>query len=117
MEGATTSGSLDPTVVHPKGSPANPSWKYRRIVIYTSLAFNLVVLTAIVIGWFFDKQDSRVMQIIAGGSIAQSTAIIGSYVFGAAFENINIMKWFGGGGSFLGNTFNSVTDGENTRVI
>lgn len=116
MDGTETSGStgwLSP----PKGHPANPSWTYRRIVIYVSLVFNVAALTSILVGWFLGKADDVSIQIVAGGSIAQSTAIIGSYVFGAAFENVNIMKWFSG--SNMMNMFSTTKDcdKENTRTI
>lgn len=96
MERTEASGSKGLSVP-PRGHPANPSWKYRRIVIYSSLIFNIVIIGAVTIGWFLGKTDSVVMQIVAGGSIAQSTAVIGSYVFGATFQDVNIMKWFNKG--------------------
>lgn len=115
MERVKTSGSADLSVPR-RGSIANPSWRYRRIVIFSSLVFNIVAITSIIIGWFLNKTDNTAIQIIAGGSIAQSTAVIGSYVFGATFQDINIMKWFNKGFPSFGSD-DDCEDEKSTRRV
>lgn len=91
MDGTTDGGSTAPLIPE---HISKPSWKYRRIIIYGSLVLDALILIAILVGWFLGLEDATVMQIIAGGVIARSTAVIGSYVFGAAFDDMNVMKMF-----------------------
>lgn len=69
-----------------------PKWFYRRIIIFSTLTLDAAILVAIVIGWLLGKAESNTMQWIAGGVIARSMAVVGSYVFQASWEDINVMK-------------------------
>lgn len=90
MDGAGVSGS-EPLI---PDHVAKPSWKHRRIIIYGSLILDAAILIAIITGWFLGLRGETVLEVIAGGVIARSTAVIGSYVFGAAFDDMNVMKMF-----------------------
>lgn len=83
-------------------SIANPSWKYRRLIIFSTLVLDAVLLVCIVGGWLFGVGDSTVAQIVAGGIIARSMAIVGSYVFGATWQDINIAKLLSQGRNLTG---------------
>ena len=70
---------------------ARPSWKIRRTIIVVTLFF-----CALVILWLaFAGHDTSVNQSIASGLILLAGAVIGSYVFGAAWDDLNVMKTFG----------------------
>lgn len=73
---------------------SKPSWIYRRTTVFTCLVFDAILLASIVWGWYKGLADNTAIEILAGGLITQSTAVIGSYVFGATFESINVMKMF-----------------------
>lgn len=89
MEGATTSGSSTAGLAH---EIAKPSWKFRRIVIFATLILDAITIATILTGWLYGLDTNAGIAVIAGSVFAQSTAIIGSYVFGAAWENVGAMK-------------------------
>lgn len=65
-----------------------PSWFHRRIVVYASLIFFGALVAYIVL---MDKQ-SGTSEAIALASIAAMASIIGSYVFGAAWQDVTAMR-------------------------
>lgn len=68
-----------------------PSWAVRRKVIFSTLAF-----CAITVGWMvFKGEDTVLNSTIANGLILLAGGVIGSYVFGAAWDDANVMKSFG----------------------
>lgn len=88
MAGTETGGSKD-------GLPEwleKPKWFYRRCIIFGTLSLDALILIACVTGWFFNKPESQVMSVIAGGVIARSTAVIGSYVFQASWEDVSLTR-------------------------
>lgn len=94
MESVDASGSSGGTSVDIPDHISKPSWIYRRTTVFTTLVFDAIALGAIIYGWYKGLSDNVAIEIVAGGVITQSTAIIGSYVFGATFESINVMKMF-----------------------
>lgn len=74
------------------GGVPRPSWKYRRLTIFGTLLFDAAVITVIVYGWLAGVADANVVTVIAASVIGRSTAVIGSYVFGAAWDDKNFMK-------------------------
>lgn len=81
---------------------ASPSWKYRRIVIYASLVLDALTIATILIGWLYGRNPMAAISVIAGLTIAKDAAIIGSYVFGAAWTDISAMKNFSSIGDAVG---------------
>lgn len=68
-----------------------PSWKIRRRVIASTLAF-----CAATIGWLVIVGESTPLnETIANGLILLAGGVIGSYVFGAAWDDLNVMKTMG----------------------
>ena len=65
-----------------------PSWKNRRIIIIGSLLFCAFCVAYIM----FQGNDTRVNETIALGCFYLAGAIIGSYVFGAAWQDVAIEK-------------------------
>lgn len=96
MEGPATSGSSSIANV------ASPSWKYRRIVIYSSLVLDALTIGTILVGWLAGRNPMAAISVIAGLTIAKDAAIIGSYVFGAAWTDISAMKHFSNIGDSIG---------------
>lgn len=65
-----------------------PIWKNRRRVIFASLAF-----CAALIGYLaFTGEDTRLNETIVIASFGLAGLVIGSYVFGAAWDDANVMK-------------------------
>lgn len=72
---------------------ARPSWKIRRRVIWSTLAF-----CALMVGWLgLMGEDTALNQSIANGLILLAGGVIGSYVFGAAWDDKNVMNALGAG--------------------
>lgn len=68
-----------------------PSWKIRRRIIIATLAF-----CAFVIAYSMVWGDERpVHETIVLGAFALAGAVIGSYIFGAAWDDRNVMKELG----------------------
>ncbi len=64
------------------------SWRYRRLCVFGALAlcaFEIVYLTIV-------GTDTTLNVAIAGGAFALASAVIGSYVFGAAYHDRNLMQ-------------------------
>lgn len=69
-----------------------PSWKNRRRVVIATLVF-----CAAVVGWLVVRGASTPLnETIANGLILLAGGVIGSYVFGAAWDDLNVMKNIGG---------------------
>lgn len=69
-----------------------PSWKIRRRVIWATLVF-----CAAVIGWLaVAGPDTELNRTIANALIFLGGAVISSYVFGAAWDDMNVMRHLGG---------------------
>lgn len=75
-----------------QGPAYKPSWKNRRWVIFKSLYFCAAVEVVLLSTAFFGIESSALLVTIAGGNRAMATAIIASYVFGAAWEDISLWK-------------------------
>lgn len=71
-----------------------PSWRIRRRVIIATLLFcagEIVYLT----GW---GQDTDLASTIANGVLILAGSVIGAYVFGAAWDDRNVMTAMRRGG-------------------
>lgn len=69
-----------------------PSWKIRRRVIWSTLVF-----CAGMIGWLaIAGEDSELNRTIANALIILGGGTVSSYVFGAAWDDMNVMKLLGG---------------------
>lgn len=67
------------------------SWAIRRRVVFGTLAFCASGVTYLTI---WGGPDSRLHETIASGLIALAGAVIGAYVFGAAYDDRNrIRSW------------------------
>ena len=64
-----------------------PSWKYRRRVVFGTLIFCALAITWLVVR----GEDIRLHETIAIGLIGLAVSVIGSYVFGAAWDDRNVM--------------------------
>ncbi len=94
-----------------------PSWFYRRILIYSTLGLDAAILIAIIIGWFLNLKENVAIQIIAGGILFRSMAILGSYVFNATWQDINLAKIVGSKFGGMSSVIEGVVDGQSTRRI
>lgn len=68
-----------------------PSWRIRRRVVALTLLFcagEIVYLT----GW---AGDTDLAKTIASGILILAGSVIGSYVFGATWDDSNVMRWGG----------------------
>ena len=74
---------MAPRVNPPRLPPLNPNWRVRRRIVHATLAFCggiiVYVLTA--------GQDSSVAEAAVSGAYLLAGAVIGSYVFGAVWED------------------------------
>jgi len=75
---------------HPneEGSTWKPKWINRRTVIFTALTF--CALTVVYCLW--KGEDTKIAETAITMSYFLAGSIIGSYVFGAAYENVGISK-------------------------
>lgn len=69
-----------------------PKWENRRRVIFGTLIFDALVIVALLAGWYYGLADHAFISVIAGAVILRSTAIIASYVWGAAWEDIRLWQ-------------------------
>lgn len=64
-----------------------PSWRYRRGLVFAVSAF-----CAMVIAYLTARgQDTRLAESIASGAFLLLGTVVGSYVFGAAWDDKNVM--------------------------
>lgn len=68
-----------------------PSWKVRRRIIIATLLF-----CAFLVGYITVWGDDRsVLEVIVFCSFGLALSVIGSYIFGAVWDDKNVMKEFG----------------------
>jgi hypothetical protein len=73
-------------------SEYRPVWENRRKVIFGSLYFcALVEIMLLAMAWF-GVESSAMLVTIAGANKFLATAVIGSYVWGATWEDISLWK-------------------------
>jgi amino acid transporter len=65
-----------------------PSWKVRRAIIFLTLIFCAFWIGYLVVA----GEDSRLHETIAQGLLLLAASTIGSYVFGAVFDDKNVMN-------------------------
>lgn len=65
-----------------------PSWKNRRKVLFITLLFNMFCISYIMIL----GEDNNINEVIVMWSFILSGTCIGSYVFGATWQDINLHK-------------------------
>lgn len=63
-------------------------WKYRRAVVFLTLAFCFGSLTYLLLF----GNDSRLHDTMAWGSYGLAGSVIGCYVFGATWHDTSLMK-------------------------
>ncbi len=68
-----------------------PPWKVRRRLVIVTLAFCAGVIMFL-IGW---GEDTELNRAIATGAMLLSGSVLGSYVFGAAWDDKNVMAQLG----------------------
>lgn len=71
-----------------KDTDTKPSWKVRRSLVVLTLLFCAVVISKIV----YSEWDSTTAQVALFGAFGLAFATIGSYVFGAIWDDSNFMK-------------------------
>lgn len=70
---------------------AKPEWAKRRRVIYAALLF-----CAGMVVWIVAKGgESSLYETVVTASFVLAGSVIGSYVFGAAWDDANVMKYLG----------------------
>lgn len=69
-----------------------PSWKIRRRIVIATLGFCAGCIVYLMI---YGQADSRLHETIAYGLIGTAISTIGSYVFGAAWDDSNVMRTLG----------------------
>lgn len=69
-----------------------PSWKVRRRIVIAALGFCAGCIVYLMI---YGQADSRLHETIAYGLFGTAISVIGSYVFGAAWDDKNVMKTLG----------------------
>lgn len=69
-----------------------PSWKIRRRIVIATLGFCAGCITYLMI---CGQADSRLHETIAYGLFGTGISVIGSYVFGATWDDMNVMKTLG----------------------
>lgn len=72
-----------------------PSWRIRRTIIVATLIFCAVEIAYLTIC----GKDTRLSETIANGLVILAGSVIGDYVFGAVWDDRNIMAMSRGGGS------------------
>lgn len=65
-----------------------PSWRIRRAIIFATLIFCAFWLGYLVMF----GEDTRLHETIAQGLLLLAASTIGSYVFGAVFDDRNVMQ-------------------------
>lgn len=60
-----------------------PSWYFRRKIILATLIFSAIIVTYLTVY----GEDNRLNESIANGLILLSASVIGSYVFGAVWND------------------------------
>lgn len=68
-----------------------PSWKNRRRVVFGTLAYCAVLVAYIVIS----GNDTRLNETAVTGLLVLAGSVVGSYVFGAVWNDKNIMQNLG----------------------
>lgn len=64
-----------------------PSWKHRRRIVYAALIYCAVALAYII----YDGTDTALYAQVALGLLGLAATIIGTYVFGAVWDDKNVM--------------------------
>lgn len=66
-----------------------PSWKIRRRIIYSALTFCALLIAALTTGTVLMGVDTALAGTIALGAFGLAGSVIGSYIFGAAWDDKN----------------------------
>lgn len=69
-----------------------PSWKIRRRVVIATIGFCMGCIVYLMVK---GEADSRLHETIAMGVIGLFISTVGSYVFGAAWDDKNVMSSLG----------------------
>lgn len=69
-----------------------PTWTNRRRTIFGSLVFDALIVAAVITGWLFGIEVNASVAAIVSALVVKDLAIIASYVFGAAWEDIQLWK-------------------------
>lgn len=72
----------------PQPETGRPSWRIRRRIIIATLTF----CAGIIIYLLWKGDDTRLNQDIANGVLILGGSVIGAYVFGATWDDLNVMQ-------------------------
>lgn len=72
----------------PQPDTGRPSWRIRRRIIVATLAF----CAGVILWLLWRGEDSRLNQDIANGVLLLGGSVIGAYVFGATWDDMNVMR-------------------------
>lgn len=72
-------------------NPGRPSWTIRRRIIHATLLF----CAGMVIWIVLRDQDTSVAETVVTSSFILAGSVIGAYVFGAAWDDANVMRHMG----------------------
>lgn len=73
---------------------SKPSWKIRRRIIIATLLFCATVVVALTVATIAGGLDTALAGTIALGVLGLAASTIGSYVFGAAWDDRNTMRLY-----------------------
>lgn len=73
------------------GKPVRPTWDKRRRIIHLTLLF----CAGVIVWMLLNGEDTALNQSIATGVLILAGSVIGSYVFGAAWDDRNVMQSLG----------------------
>lgn len=65
-----------------------PSWRIRRRIIFTTLGLCWAMLVYVAVRW----DSTSLAEVLALGAFGLIASTIGSYVFGAAYEDVRLYK-------------------------
>lgn len=64
------------------------SWKHRRRIIYATLIFSAAGVAYLILR----GEDTRLHETLGSGLLMLSGSVVGSYVFGAAWDDLNASR-------------------------
>lgn len=91
---------------------ANDSWKIRRKIIFSSLIF----CAAVIIYILAKGEDARIYETALIGAYGLAMAVIGSYVFGAVWDDNNVRLTSAATSRSLPSTSNNNVRTRSTRT-
>lgn len=78
----------EPNLEHRDQTPVKTDWKIRRRIIYFTLMFCLFEIVYLTVF----AQSTELNETLANGTLLLAGSVIGSYVFGAVWDDRNLSK-------------------------